>query len=324
MQLVINTFGAYLRKKDDLFLVKTDKGSFEISPKKVSSILISTSAIITTDAIKLAMDYNIDVIFVDEYGNPYARIWHSKLGSTVLIRRRQLEYSFDERGVELAKSWVIAKLEHQIEFMKKLLAYRERRRTEINQAIKSISGIILQIKELNGNLDKMRGSLLGLEGSAGRVYFDMLNKIMPNQYKFNGRSRMPARDAFNAMLNYGYGILYSMVEKACIIAGLDPYIGFVHTDNYNKKSLIFDLMELFRIYVEKVVVYQFTQKFVKKDYFDRIPGGVKLNAHGKKFFLMKFNDYFDKRIRYGGRNIKIRDIIQFELHKIANNFIKGE
>ena len=69
---------------------------------------------------------------------------------------------------------------------------------------------------------------------------------MPEKYKFESRSRNPAKDEFNTLLNYGYGVLYSMVEKACIIAGLDQYIGFLHTDNYNKKSLVFDVIVLFR------------------------------------------------------------------------------
>ena len=69
---------------------------------------------------------------------------------------------------------------------------------------------------------------------------------MPERYKFESRSRNPTKGEFNVLLNYGYGVLYSMVEKAYIIAGLDPYIGFLHTDNYNKKSRVFDVIELFR------------------------------------------------------------------------------
>ena len=79
MQLVINTYGSYLQKNGDCFKVKTDEKVFEISCKKVTSILISTAAYITTDAIKMAMENNIDVVFLDEFGDPYGRIWHSKL-----------------------------------------------------------------------------------------------------------------------------------------------------------------------------------------------------------------------------------------------------
>jgi CRISPR-associated protein Cas1 len=65
--------------------------------------MITTSAFLSTDAIKLAMDNNIDVIFLDEFGDPFGRVWHSKLGSTTLIRRKQLEIANDERGLNLAK-----------------------------------------------------------------------------------------------------------------------------------------------------------------------------------------------------------------------------
>ena len=101
---------------------------------------------------------------------------------------------------------------------------------------------------------------MGLEGTAGRTYFELLNFIMPERFKFNGRSRSPAKDEFNCLLNYGYGVLYSLVEKGCIIAGLDPYVGFVHTDYYTKKSLVFDLIEMFRIFVDQTVVYLFSQR----------------------------------------------------------------
>ena len=46
-------------------------------------------------------------------------------------------------------------------------------------------------------------------------------------------------------------MLYSLVERACIVAGLDPFVGFLHTDNYNKKSLVFDLIEPFRVLGER-------------------------------------------------------------------------
>jgi len=64
-----------------------------------------------------------------------------------------------------------------------------------------------------GDLDEQRGTLMGLEGSAGRAYFACLGQLVPEAYRFEGRSRHPARDAFNAMLNYSYGVLYSLVER---------------------------------------------------------------------------------------------------------------
>jgi CRISPR-associated protein Cas1 len=145
---------------------------------------------------------------------------------------------------------------------------------------------------------------------------------MPDRYKFDGRSRNPAKDEFNALLNYSYGILYSMVEKACIIAGLDPYVGIIHTDHYNKKSMVFDLIENFRIWADETVVKIIAGRDVKQEHFDKLENGFALNKEGKAVLISAFNAFLDESIRYGGRNIKRGDIIQFECHRIANGLIQ--
>ena len=286
--------------------------------------MITTSAYLSTDAIKMAMDNNIDVIFLDEFGDPFGRVWHSKLGSTTLIRRKQLEIANDERGLNLAKEWITTKTDNQIDFLKRLKNSRPQKEEELEGYLTTLEEIRKKMDNLGGTIDEKRGNMMGFEGAAGRTYFDALSFIMPDRFKFNGRSRMPAKDEFNCLLNYGYGVLYSMVEKACIIAGLDPYVGIIHTDHYNKKSLVFDLIEMFRHLVDETVVYMFSQRKIKKECFDEIKNGLSLNKEGKATFIQELNECFEKGVRYRGRNIKNRDIIQFECHRIANGLIKGE
>jgi len=324
MQLVINTYGSYLQKSGDCFKIKTDDKVFEISCKKVSSILISTAAYITSDAIKMAMENNIDIVFIDELGNPYGRIWHPKLGSTTLIRRRQLELAETEEGFKLALEWVKNKFNNQIDFLKRLRITRPHKSAEITAFIDRLQQTAGGLDNLTGTLDECRASIMGIEGAGGRAYFEALSFLMPDRFKFNGRSRNPAKDEFNALLNYAYGVLYSLVEKACIIAGLDPYVGFIHTDHYNKKSLVFDLIENYRIWADEVVVNLFAARKVKVEYFDKIPNGLTMNKEGKSVLLTEFNSFMDESIRYRGRNIKRNNIIQFDCHRIANQLIGKE
>lgn len=323
MQLVINTYGSYLHKEGDCFRVKRgDEQVFEVSVKKVSSILITTAAYITTDAIKMAMENNIDIVFLDEFGEPYGRVWHSRIGSTTLIRRRQIEIAETEVGLHLALSWVKKKFDNQIEFLKQLRTTRTHKSAEITAYIEKLDNLSKNLDTITGIINEQRGTIMGIEGSGGRIYFECLSFLMPDQYKFEGRSRNPAKDEFNALLNYAYGILYGMVEKACIIAGLDPYVGIIHTDNYNKKSLVFDLIENFRIWADEVVVNLFASRKVKKEYFDKLENGYTLNKEGKALLIQEFTAFLDESIRYSGRNIKRSDIIQFECHRIANELIK--
>lgn len=322
MQLVINTRGAYLKKNKNVFLVKNDDKTFEVSANKVDSILITTSATITTDAIKFAVENNIDIVFLDHFGDPYGRVWHSKLGSTVQIRRRQIEISDQPKGFKMATGWIGTKVDNQISFLKDLKKNRPEKKDELAEYISNIETMKDKLSALDGNLDQMRGTIMGFEGMSSRYYFDALSAIMPEKWNFNGRSRNPAVDGFNCLLNYGYGVMYSMVEKGCIIAGLDPYVGFMHTDNYNKKSMVFDLIEIYRIYVDRTVVNLFSKRKVNDDLFDTIPNGLTLNKEGKAVLIQALNDALDKSITYCGRNIKVRNTIQYDCHRIANSLIK--
>lgn len=319
---MINSHGSFLKKNHNCFLIKNEDKVFEVSADKVESILITTSATITTDAIKFAVESNIDIVFLDHFGDPYGRVWHSKLGSTTLIRRRQLEVAEQKKGFELARGWIETKMNNQIDFLKDLKKNRPEQRAELDAYIENIERMKVQLLELDGTLEEKRGSIMGIEGMASRYYFEALSFIMPEKWKFQSRSRNPAVDGFNCLLNYGYGVLYSMVEKACIISGLDPYVGFMHTDNYNKKSLVFDLIEMYRIHADRTVVNLFSKRQVKEEYFDSIPNGLSLNKDGKALLIQSLNETLDQSMDYNGRNVKIRNILEHDCHKIANSLIK--
>lgn len=325
MKLVINTPGIYLCKRGNCFKIQKDDTKKEYSAKKVEQILITTRAALSTDAIELAIENNIDIIFLKSTGQPLGRVWHSKLGSISTIRRKQLFLQEHPIGLELIKDWIVQKLENQCSHLNKLAMNRRDDRKEIiREGIEKIKVQIENIKSVpkSKTVDEVRDSIQGYEGSSSRVYIDVLSQMIPEQYAFSGRSRNPAKDEFNCMLNYGYGILYSNVEKSCILAGLDPYIGIMHTDNYNKKALVFDLVEMYRGYIDEVVFKLFATRKVKKEHFDEIQDGYYLNQEGKKLLITEYNKEMERKIRYRGRNIELQNIIQYDCHNIANKILK--
>jgi CRISPR-associated protein Cas1 len=325
VQLVINTFGASLRKQGERFVVKAGDKEFAVSAHKVQSILVTTGVMLSTDAIELASAHNVDLVFLDLHGDPFARVWQPKMGSTAAIRRRQVEVADGPEGLALVREWIEAKLRHQREFLEELRHRRPDSEALFQAPLATLQDCLTRVEGLAGTLDEQRGTLLGLEGSAGRAYFACLGRLVPEAYRFDGRSRQPARDEFNSMLNYAYGVLYSLVEKACICAGLDPFVGLLHTDNYNKKSLVFDLIEPFRIIGDRAAVLLFTGRRVLKEHFEAVPGGMALSKEGRGCLLTHLNERLDKAVRYPvqghtrkTRNLKQRDIIQHEAHALAN------
>ena len=324
MQLYVHSSGTLIKQKDGCFRLSNQDRHMDVSPEKLESIVTTNKAMISTQAVILALEHNIDVIFLDSRGDPRGRIWFSKMGSTAMIRRRQLEAEISGLGLKLVNDLVREKVKNQIRFLKKLAHARPGKATFFNGPLQTLEDILAKFSFPEENLADVRNVVMGFEGSAGRAYFQCLSNIMPQSYQFKGRSRRPAKDPFNAVLNYGLGMLYSRVEKACIIAGLDPYVGFLHTDNYNKKSLVFDMIEPFRIYAEQTTVYLFTGKKMKDAYFDRSEHGVSLNEKGKPIVIEALNRHMDEKIRYRGRNIKRKHIIYQEAHNMANILLADE
>ncbi len=327
MKLIINTPGAYLCKRGECFQLQKKDIKKDYSAHKVEQILITTRAAMSTDVIELAVENNIDIIFLKNTGQPFGRVWHSKLGSISTIRRKQLFLQDTPLGLSLVKEWIFQKIENQINHLNKL--GMNRRDVDRKEIIKEgIEKIRMQQKNINqiakdSTVEQVRNTLQGHEGTASRIYFSVLSELIPSQYKFDGRSKNPAKDFFNCMLNYSYGILYSSVEKACIIAGLDPYIGIMHTDNYNKKALVFDLVEMYRGYIDEIVFKLFSTRKIKKEHFDIIgEDGYYLNKEGKQLLIVECNKEMEKKIRYKGRNIELQNIIQFDCHNIANRILK--
>lgn len=323
MQLIINTYGSYLHVVQSSFEIRTEDDKRRISAKKVDSILITTGAAISTDAVKLALENNIEIQFLDEFGGSIGKVWHSRLGSTTFIRRRQLEITSTVEGTKIIKALMTAKTDNMIKHLSDLGIKRNQPKQDyINNKITDIETLKKKLLKVEGVIDDVRYSLMGYEGNISRKYFAALSYLLPDRYQFSGRSFRPAQDEFNCMLNYGYGVLYSKVEKALIIAGLDPYVGILHTDGYNKKSFVFDFIEPYRHYIDRVVMKLFSRKQVKKSSFDKISGGLTLNDEGKKILLLDLNEYFASKVRYKRRQITVENTIQFDAHNLANRIIK--
>lgn len=329
MQIFINTYGTYLHVKDEMFEIRVRPKPKEkvkinhIAAQKIKSFIVSKGAAISTDAIALALKHNIDIVVVENDGHPMGRFWHSKLGSTTKIRKKQLETTLNKHGVETIQMWLANKLENQADYIQDLAKHR----TELRIGLTDKRDRILAFREKilsaeADTIDTIAESLRGWEGSAGRLYFSALSDAIPKTFQFKGRSFRPAKDPFNAMLNYTYGILYSRIERALMLAGLDPYVGLLHRDDYNMKSLVFDFIEPYRIYAERCVFTLFSKKQVKKSFFTEIASGISLNPDGKPFLVEAFSQYLDQdTIKHMGRNQTRANALQIDAHQWAQKLL---
>ena len=159
-----------------------------------------------------------------------------------------------------------------------------------------------KLRKAAGNIDRyMRDaavsnsmdSLRGIEGNAAAEYFgafDVLILQNRGDFSFTGRNRRPPTDRVNAMLSFAYSLLSSMCAAALRSTGLDPYVGFMHTDRPGRTSLALDLVEELRAsYADRFVLTLINNRVVNGDDFTiQDSGAVLLTDKGRKTFLSEW------------------------------------
>lgn len=296
MELVLNTFGAKLSSENNAFIVANAGGKQRIPVDGVSSIMIAKSAVITTDALMLAIDHDIQVMLTARSGDVAGCVWSHKYGSISTIRKGQLAFTASHNAVIWIKGIIMKKMQNQLALLLMLHVDNQQRDGTVREAAKKITQLIEKTKKLDGYCVKeIAANLRAYEGNASKEYFRALNVFIPEQYKFSERSQHPAKDITNALLNYGYGILYGKVENALIRSGIDPYIGILHRDEYGRPVLSYDIIENYRVWIDYIVYSLLSQSIITEDYYSTDENGaIWLEALGRRVMIQSVNDYLSE------------------------------
>jgi CRISP-associated protein Cas1 len=307
MVVQVMSKGAYLHVKDGFFEVLIPQSSdskthvsHQYAVSHVQSIWVHTLASISTAALQLAIEHDIDFVLCDWRGMPLGRFMPHRPNTTAAVQKAQLIVSQTPHAITYVKTWINQKLDNQMSFLQDISDKRKADARELcKAAIKQIKALHHKISALEGqHIAEIADTLRGLEGAACKVYFETLNAVLPKYYQFDKRSRQPADNLFNAFLNYGYAILYNRVEKAITMAGLSPFVGFLHRDDFGAfRSFVFDVIEPFRIEIDKIVFKLFAGKQVSYDQHGTIADtdakGVWLSENGRKLIAARFTDSFE-------------------------------
>jgi len=325
MEIVLNSYGVSLNRDNEAFVIKSDEGKQRVPPQGIKSILIGKGSQITSDAIMLAVENEIEVIFSDKAGNVVARVWSPKYGSISTIRKGQLNFTSSHAAVDWIKDVICQKIENQQALMLSLIE-NEALKDKVSKSINKLESLRKKIKDTDS--DQVRDiapSLRGFEGQASKAYFTTMNYILPEKLRFKERSQHPAKDAANALLNYGYGLLYGKIESALIRAGIDPYIGIMHRDNFNRPVLVYDVIELYRVWIDYVVYNLMAQGAVNDEFFSvKEDGSCWLEPLGRRILIQSVNDYMEDKIQYNGQMHSRSYVLDDYAFKLAKTFKKHE
>jgi CRISPR-associated protein Cas1 len=147
----------------------------------------------------------------------------------------------------------------------------------------------LKIREKAVNQQKTVDQVRGIEGLAAREYFAGLSAILSPDFNLQGRNHCHPDDPVNILLNFAYGLLRVQVTAAVHLAGLDPYIGYLHETTRGQPAMVLDLIEEFRpLVADNLVLSVVSHKEIKPEDFQESLGTYQLSEIARKTFLQAF------------------------------------
>ena len=246
--LYLLTQGLYVHR-DHLALRIEQDGQLKLSLPihNLESVLIFGPSAMSPPAMQLCWENNVAVAFLSEQGQFLARVEGVPQGS-VLLRRAQHRTADDPiLTLRLIRNIVAGKIQNE-----RWLINRTARETtdeaERTKLTTTAQQLAYGLRELPTAPDA--DTARGIEGHAAALYFEAfplhLKPAIRERFPFDGRARRPPRDALNCLLSFLYALLRHDWVAALTAVGLDPFVGFLHTDRPGRESLALDLMEEFR------------------------------------------------------------------------------
>ncbi|MDY6911662.1 MAG: type I-MYXAN CRISPR-associated endonuclease Cas1 [Chloroflexota bacterium] len=245
--------GVRISRAGDTLKVAAKEGEDREFPvHDVGAVVLHGYPQITTQALHLCARNDIAVHWLSGGG----RYVTGTVSSTGAVQRRLRQYkalSDELTCLNIARKLVMAKVENSLRYVLRVTREERRDMPEIASAIEILRQSLKRAAHAEA-LDSLRGH----EGVAGRAYFSALAALVrtevPEEMRFSGRNRRPPRDPFNALLGFGYSLLYQTVLQAIVAVGLEPSLGFFHTPRSSAHPLVLDLMELFRLPIWDIVL----------------------------------------------------------------------
>lgn len=196
-----------------------------------------------------------------------------------------------------------------------------------------VSSTVAALKRLAGQARETESfsSLLGIEGTAARLYFGVLPSMLvgaaePFGAEFSqlGRNRRPPPDPLNALLSFCYSMLAKDLTAVTLGVGFDPYLGIYHRSRYGRPSLALDLAEEFRpLIADSVVIGLLNHGEITASHFIRRAGAVSLTPDGRRTVLRAYERRLDTEIRHPvfGYRISYRRVLDVQARLLAGVLI---
>lgn len=325
----LNTQGLRVGKSGGVLQVKEkDSVVQEIRLNEICQLNLMGNIQVSTQAVQVLCEAEVPVTYFSQGGWFYG-ITTGLCTKNVFLRKAQFAAAEQEWfSLALARRLTVGKIRNQ-------------RTLLLRNHVEPDPVTINEMKRLAEKAEECPAmdQLLGLEGTAARLYFGMFGGLVKRddegepegdseffRFDFEGRNRRPPRDPVNAMLSLGYSLLAKDLTVACYAVGFDPMVGFYHQPRFGRPALALDLMEPFRpLIVDSAVIQAINTRMVTANDFVRVGRAVAMKPEGRKGFFRAYelrmdtlvtHPLFDYRVSY-------RRMLEIQARLLAK-YLQGE
>ena len=331
--LYLNTQGLFIGKTSEMLVVKEGgKVTQQIRLREINQVNLFGNIQLSTQAVQTLCELEIPLIFHSQHGYFNGMLQGTGL-KNILLRREQFRMADrTECCLKIAKSLIIGKIRNQ-----RVLLMRN----HVNPPAEALAAL----KRLSHRVERATApeSLLGIEGTAARIYFQHFAGMLkpgdspidpgvalpePPRYKFDfrGRNRRPPRDPVNALLSLAYALLAKDLTVIAAAVGFDPYLGFYHLPRPGRPALALDLMEPFRpLIAESAVLTAINNRMVYPEHFVEAGRGVTMTASGRKALFRAYEQRMDQLVTHPlfDYRVSYRRLLEIQTRLLAR-VVSGE
>ena len=320
--LYLTEQGSKLRKTSQRLVVeKYGDTLLEVPVYGIDRVLIFGAVQISTQAISFLLESGIDVSFLSVHGRLKGKLSPVQ-SKNVFLRLAQYDrYKDGEFKQMIARSILEGKLKNQRTLV--LRYQRNHPEADFSAQLDTISNSISSLVDT-----KEISSLMGLEGASSGAYFRCYSKMLSQNFTFDKRTKHPALDPANAILSLGYVLITNEIGALAESTGFDPFIGFLHSLRYGRKSLPLDLVEEFRHPVIDGLVQTLvnTGSIKEDDFYKENNGAFLLNREAFKRFITAYEERMEKLFldRNDNSNTSYRKLFRKQVVKMERAILNRE
>jgi CRISPR-associated protein Cas1 len=258
----------------------------KVDPAALDRVMVFGNVQITTQVMALMLQHGVNVSFLSRNGRYRGQLISPESGNVFARLAQHARFSDGAFRLGLATRLIADKLRASQALLRRFARNHPEAQEKLGAAADQVHVQLRRLEQVT-DLDHLRG----LEGAGAAAYFEGFRHMVRPPFAFESRSRRPAHDSVNALLNLGYTLITQEVAHHLEMAGLDPRIGYFHGIRYGRSSLALDLVEPHRVpVVDRMTLALVNRRVLSPEDFEDHGGrqGVRLRPPALKRYLAHY------------------------------------